>query len=116
MDKLTLQRVSPKPGQAVSVAVLWNEESCGTLLVPWKGWIKLKKLLEKGIEADAREQKPLQLRLLIEGVKIAEEQPVEPLAELDALVPVPTEPEAERSPQLLVIRSLRKELDPEWQK
>ena len=69
MDKLVLARTQPIQGQPVSVAVLWNDEAVGELLVPFAAWLKLKKLLEKGLEMDAREDHALQVKLTIRGAE-----------------------------------------------
>ena len=69
MDKLVLARTQPIQGQPVSVTVLWNDEAVGELLVSFTAWLKLKKLLEKGLEMDAREDHALQVKLTIRGAE-----------------------------------------------
>lgn len=67
MDRLTLERTQPVQGKPVEVTVLWNDEEIGLLVFGFAGWLKFKKLLEKGLEMDARENYALQMRLNIRG-------------------------------------------------
>ena len=87
MDKLVLARTQPIQGQPVSVAVLWNEEAVGELLVPFTAWLKLKKLLEKGLEMDAREDHALQVKLTIRGAETPAK--IKPYEQGSAQNPVP---------------------------
>lgn len=67
MDKLTLLRTQPVQGHPVYVDVLWNNEKIGELDLPFQGWLKFKRLLEKGLELDARENKGLDMQVKIAG-------------------------------------------------
>lgn len=67
MDKLTLLRTQPVQGHPVYVDVLWNGDKVGELDMPFQGWIKLQRLVQKGLEMDARENKGLQLQLHVAG-------------------------------------------------
>lgn len=49
------------------VDVLWNNEKIGELDLPFQGWLKFKRLLEKGLELDARENKGLDMQVKIAG-------------------------------------------------
>jgi hypothetical protein len=68
MDTLTLKRVHPVQGKPVHVVVEYNGQAVGTLEVPFTGWLKLKKLLEKGGEVDNREGGLLGLKVKVIGV------------------------------------------------
>ncbi len=88
MDVLTILRTQPVQGQPVTAGLLWNDEAIGTLDMPFAAWIKVKRLLEKGLEMDARENYALKLKLSIkgaEGVALQPEtaQPVDHLAGLE---------------------------------
>lgn len=67
VDKLTLQRTQPVQGHQVYVDVLWNGDKVGELDLPFTGWIKFNRLLQKGIELDARENKALNISVKVEG-------------------------------------------------
>lgn len=68
-DNLTLIRTQPVQGQPVHVNVLWNGAKCGDLVLPFSAWLKLKRLLEKGKDMDARENNALGLNLSVRGVQ-----------------------------------------------
>jgi hypothetical protein len=68
MDTLTLKRVHPVQGKPVHVVAEYNGQVVGQLEVPFTGWLKLKKLLEKGGEADKREGGLLGLKVKVIGV------------------------------------------------
>ena len=70
MDKLVLERTQPVQGQPVDVFVRWNDYNVGTLSFDFKAWLKFKKLLEKGLEMDAREDHALQLKLTVKGREV----------------------------------------------
>jgi hypothetical protein len=67
MDKLVLERTQPVQGQRVDVAMLWNDESLGEISFDFHAWLKFKRLLEKGLELDARENHGLDLKLIVKG-------------------------------------------------
>lgn len=68
VDRLTVRRSQPVQGQPVDVLVDWNGQFIGELRLPFTGWLKFKRLLEKGIEGDARENYALQVKLSIQGI------------------------------------------------
>lgn len=67
MDRLILERTQPVQGQDVQVTVLWNGLIVGELNLGFKMWLKFKKLLEKGVEMDAREDHQLDVKLTVTG-------------------------------------------------
>lgn len=69
VDRLKLLRVQPVQGRPVEVRVLWNDAPVGWLELPFTGWLKFKKLLEAGLEQDARADHALQLKLSIAGMQ-----------------------------------------------
>jgi hypothetical protein len=87
-DVLTIRRSQPVQGQQVDALVDWNGQFVGELRLPFGGWLKFKRLLEKGIEMDARENYGLGVRVTFTGLP-----QVEP--PIDA--PQPAKP-AERRP------------------
>lgn len=119
-DRLTLQRSQPVQGQQVDVQVYWNNQLTGELRFTFSAWLKIKKLLEKGIEADGREDHALKVKLEIRGVLEQQPRPAasvihtedddaEETADLAAIAAA----EAQQATQLEVvpelIRSLRRE-------
>lgn len=67
MDKLTIERTQPVQGKQVEATVLWNEEHIGDLYFDFTAWLKFKRLLEKGMEMDTREDHGLKLKLVIKA-------------------------------------------------
>lgn len=70
MDKLVLERTQPVQGNPVDVRVSWNGEMVGELTFTFQGWLKFKKLLEKGLEMDAREDHALNMKLSVVGMGV----------------------------------------------
>lgn len=68
VDLLTVLRSQPVQGQSVQIRIQYNDWPVATGTMPFVGWIKLNKLLQKGMELDARENHGLQLRLKIAGL------------------------------------------------
>lgn len=66
-DKLVLERTQPVQGQRVDVLVVWNGEGVGEISLPFEAWIKVKKLLEMGVEMDARQDHQLNIKLTVKG-------------------------------------------------
>lgn len=71
IDRLVLHRSQPVQGQQVHVVVEWNNAKVGELELPFGAWLKVKRLLEKGIEMDGRENYALQLKLSVQGIDAA---------------------------------------------
>ena len=67
MDKLILERTQPIQGQRVGVKVKWNDVAVGGLSFEFKAWLKFKRLLELGMEMDARADHGLDLKLVVRG-------------------------------------------------
>ena len=66
-DRLVLERTQPVQGQRVDVLVLWNGQGIGEVSFEFQAWLKFKRLLEKGMDLDAREDHSLNLRLTVKG-------------------------------------------------
>lgn len=71
-DKLVVSRTQAVQGHPVAVFLEWNGEPIGELEMPFGAWLKFKRLLEKGVEQDARENYALQLKLSIKGIAVLE--------------------------------------------
>jgi hypothetical protein len=67
-DVLTIRRSQPVQGQQVDALVDWNGQFVGELRLPFGGWLKFKRLLEKGIEMDGRENYGLGVRVTFTGL------------------------------------------------
>ena len=72
-DKLVVSRTQAVQGHPVAAQLEWNGEPIGELEMPFGAWLKFKRLLEKGVEQDARENYALQLKLSIKGMAPAPE-------------------------------------------
>jgi hypothetical protein len=82
IDTLTIQRSQPVQGAQVTAKVSWNGVAAGELVLPFTGWIKLNRLLQKGTELDQREGGQVQVRYRVSGdgaVATVKSKPVLPV-------------------------------------
>lgn len=68
MDLILIERSRPVHGQPVSIAISWNGKFAVMGELPFMAWIKLNKLLQKGMELDTREGNPLGVKVVIKGL------------------------------------------------
>jgi hypothetical protein len=66
-DTLLIQRSQPVQGAQVAAKVFWNGVAVGELTLPFTGWIKINRLLQKGTELDQREGGQVQVRYKVSG-------------------------------------------------
>lgn len=121
IDRLTIRRSQPVQGQQVDVLMDWNGQFVGELRLPFGAWLKFKRLLEKGVEQDGRENYGLALKVNVKGIPQAEPeldpQPQIPNAVVKTKTPVPASDQDDYDPDIAaaeqaaradVIRSERK--------
>lgn len=97
-DKLVVSRTQAVQGHPVAAQLEWNGEPIGELEMPFGAWLKFKRLLEKGVEQDARENYALQLKLSIKGITAPPQEaaPQELVAAvLNTSAPVDDDPDAD---------------------
>lgn len=67
MDKLVIERSQPVQGQIVEATLVWNDVVLGELMLPFTAWLKFKRVIEKGLELDAREGHGLGVKISFQG-------------------------------------------------
>ena len=81
IDVFTIKR-SRSTAEVVRASVSYNDVDTGTLELPARAWVKLKRLLENGIAHDKREGNALKVKVKVVG-----------LEEVPPLKTLPTPPE-----------------------
>jgi hypothetical protein len=95
---LKLRRSQPEQGKSVTVEFIDNDgKSLGMLLLSFDYWIKFQKLIQRGQESNAREQYPVQLKIVVEGF-VPGKSKVRPL-EIHALYREPVEESTIATPE-----------------
>jgi hypothetical protein len=86
IDVLMIRRSQPQQDREVRTELWWNGEAAGLMRLPFAAWIKFNRLLQKGIELDSREGKPLKVKVQVEGAQFDEIRVALPYSR--AVVPV----------------------------
>ena len=77
---LKLRRSQPEMGKSVMVEFIdENGKSMGALLFSFDQWIKFQKLVQRGQESNAREQYPVQMKIVVEGYVKEKAKPEKPI-------------------------------------
>ena len=92
-DVFMVKRSHAVQGQTVTALFAYNDEDIGSLVLPFRAWVKLKRLLENGVAHDQREGNALKVKVKVQGLEEVpplQNPPTPPVGQL-RFVQAPTE-------------------------